>query len=550
MKPNIILAVLPKLTGTLFLAFSLNVSSQEPYYRPRFNPFMATNEKGEIFDNLKTKAQRDSLVQVYIDEDWADGWHIPYYPGYPEWNCQDYSQQFWINFYGDTTDASRNGYDGFILDSIYAKSGTFYDNGKYGLPVLEVMVAYEDLSGHMMNAILTGDNALDWSDWNFIEPQRDQINLQPGDAYVPGVFFGRDTVDGALALLIPLYMPCLGNYFPCSTNYYHQPAIGFLINDGIPSLNVNYMFYELLITKRDYINPSIQITNPIDGQFYNFEPDLVYSFVDETLKSAWYTINGSIIKNNLYEDVYDFRIIGHEYCSPPDCTPEGWKDVYGWVPIDSTFGVKNLILSDGTYKLEVSAIDYFNHEATDTIQFTIDKTLPIANVTAPLPNYTYRQDTVRFIYEISEQNLDLPNSYYTFNGVKTSLSDNTGTIPLTSREGVNTVEIHIQDLATNVTIKTILYTLDTQSGVNDLQSTNEVVFYPNPVKDIGVFKFENEEKEPLKIELYDVSGRLLSHITCQTDLIKIDFSQYSSGIITYKVRNSKRTIKVGSIIKE
>ncbi len=536
MKQRILLAVLPKLGGLLFL-LSLNINAQTTNYRERINLFLSTNENGAAYDALTTRAQRDSYIIDKLIEDWVDT--VPYNAD-PPWVCDQTARQLQVNFFGTLLNL-YDGYNGLNIDSIHLHQGTLAHNGKYGLPILYVLIDYwdhEQYAGqHAMNAIITGDNVLQWNDWNFIEPQRDQMNVQPGQAYMPGIFetyFGRDTLDGIIEIRAPIYYQSEDDI-----RVNNVIMVWYSIKDGVPSILEQPgtdIPHPLLIIQRDTLNPEINIISPINGEIYNSSPKLEYTFIDSTLKYAWYSIDNGKTKVDLYKDWYEFAYvngIGYKY-----------------VAVYNPYGTVDINLNDGNYELIISATDYFNLETSDTINFTVDKTPPTVNVFAPLPNYTYRQDTVKFTFTISEQNLDLPNSYFSFNGVKTSLSDNTGKIPLTSREGVNTVEIHVHDLATNVTIKTITYTLDTQSGVNDLQSTNEVVFYPNPVKDIGVFKFENEEKEPLKIELYDVSGRLLSHITFQTDLIKIDFSQYSSGIITYKVRNSKRTIKVGSIIKE
>lgn len=57
------------------------------------------------------------------------------------------------------------------------------------MPVYNVTIP--GVPGHEMNAILTGncnitgDDATKWENWNFIEPQFDQMNIQPGQAYMP-----------------------------------------------------------------------------------------------------------------------------------------------------------------------------------------------------------------------------------------------------------------------------------------------------------------------------------------------------------------------------
>lgn len=50
-----------------------------------------------------------------------------------------------------------------------------------------------------MNAILTGDNALEFSDWNFVEPQNDVTNVQPGNWNM--------TIPGDVWIRAPNYFP-------------------------------------------------------------------------------------------------------------------------------------------------------------------------------------------------------------------------------------------------------------------------------------------------------------------------------------------------------
>jgi len=148
--------------------------------RMKVNPFVSTNENGAEYDLLTTRTKRDNYVQEKLNEDWADAYHI--YPRLEEpfWACQEYAKQLMINFHGFP---GLEGYSGENIDSIYYHQGTLKDNGKYGLPGYYVVITAT--FGHAMNAILTGDNVTNWNDWNFIEPQRDQINVQPGQAYMP-----------------------------------------------------------------------------------------------------------------------------------------------------------------------------------------------------------------------------------------------------------------------------------------------------------------------------------------------------------------------------
>jgi hypothetical protein len=145
------------------------------------NPFVSTNSNGAAYDLLTTKAQREAYVQEKLLEDWTNT--IKYNPE-PLWDCTEYSSQLMVNFHGNP---EATGYSGFDLDSIYYYMGTYKDNGKYGLPVYFVSVISQE--GHNMNAILTGDDITKFEDWCFIEPQRDVINVKPGQLYIPSTCY-------------------------------------------------------------------------------------------------------------------------------------------------------------------------------------------------------------------------------------------------------------------------------------------------------------------------------------------------------------------------
>jgi hypothetical protein len=210
--------------------------------RIKINPFVSTNSNGADYDLLTTKEQRDNYIQERLNEDWVSE-VSPTRPSDPyDWDCSEYSKQLMINFHGFFGDNGDNvaglpGYSGDNLDSIYYYHGTMKDNGKYGLPVYLVQLPRG--SGHRMNAILTGDNAEDFKDWNFVEPQFDQINVQPGQAYMIG--------DSRVII------------HSCWVNQQEQvaqidcvPILEFKIENGVPTLTWKNPSFNLnLITQRE-----------------------------------------------------------------------------------------------------------------------------------------------------------------------------------------------------------------------------------------------------------------------------------------------------------
>lgn len=314
--------------GEITLAGFLNMNKAEGQAKYTVNPFVSTNENGAEYDLLKTRAQRDSLVQVKLDEDWADAYHIPYNAN-PLWDCTEYSKQLIKNFHGfpDLT-----GYSGDNLDSIYYYHGTLKDNGKYGLPVYFIYLFGENIE-HNMNCIATGNNIEKFEDWNFIEPQFDQINVQPGQAYLP----------------------------------------------------------------------------------MNCEVEIKYT------RTLW---------------------------------------------------------SENQQK------------------FILDSSIPILK-------FQITNGNTNLIWQNDDLNLKI----------------------ITHRDSIN-------------------------PGLESKINTPELKFYPNPVKNTGIFEFENNKNKEVFLEIYDVSGRLIGKKADNNKEIEFDFSDYSPGIYLYRLKNSENIISTGKLIKD
>lgn len=111
---------------------------------------------------------------------------------------------------------------------------------RFNLPVYGVSVIDPNSSwGHGMDAILKGENPLSWDDWSFVEPQNDDINVQPGGWNIPhGTLLGIDVLGG----------------FQENGNRINIAIVAFQIDEnGIPSL------YPLVGT---YPNPGLILERP------------------------------------------------------------------------------------------------------------------------------------------------------------------------------------------------------------------------------------------------------------------------------------------------
>ncbi len=129
--------------------------------------------EGHLRDNIllpsdwesQTKEGRDNWIKKVALIDSTN--YIPL--NSPEWKCTEYSIQFGI--------VNCRGYFNADLPSKYNDE----HNGRLNSPGYCVAIYSENIlgGGHDMNGFLTGDSALNFNDWNFIEPQTDSTNVKP-----------------------------------------------------------------------------------------------------------------------------------------------------------------------------------------------------------------------------------------------------------------------------------------------------------------------------------------------------------------------------------
>ena len=137
----------------------------------KINPFKQPNQSRElIWDTLSTRASRENLLKKCLSEDKTDT--ITYRPDFVSGN---FATQLNINFYG-TSGYQIKPEPNFIYDTTNIE--------KFNLPLFYVSSS-STAGGHGMNAILLGDNPLKFSDWSFVEPQNDSMNVKPGTWNIP-----------------------------------------------------------------------------------------------------------------------------------------------------------------------------------------------------------------------------------------------------------------------------------------------------------------------------------------------------------------------------
>lgn len=185
-----------------------------------------------------------------------------------------------------------------------------------------------------------------------------------------------------------------------------------------------------------------------------------------------------------------------------------------------TFPAQNIVVKDiiDTTKFDIS-----------TLQITDNSHSCISRITNP--------DKVEFIFE----NINLPfddanNDGYIVFKIKTK-----STLVL-GNSFSNLANIYFDY---NFPIETNNYTTTIQNslGTNPFEIDNLTIF-PNPVKDILQF---NTIEKVLKIEVYDITGRILS--SNSVDENKVDLSELKTGNYTIKVY-TENGITNTKIIKE
>lgn len=194
----------------------------------------------------------------------------------PEWKCTEYSIQFGI--------VNCRGYFNADLPPKYDNKY----NRRFNDPGYCVSISSENIlgGGHDMNGFLTGDSALTFNDWNFIEPQTDSTNVRPeqgswnmpynSEMWIYGIRKFRDNT------LHPI------------------PIVGFNIDEnGNDSLIYQYP-NELVLTRtpQDTIPPKIAITHPKqDSTYTSYVTELRYNLFDENPSdSSEYSLDNGLTR--------------------------------------------------------------------------------------------------------------------------------------------------------------------------------------------------------------------------------------------------------------
>ena len=342
--------------------------------------FSPVTSNGIEWNNVENKHERDSLWNNFLVNDW-----VSEVPSIVEpWDCSEYTRQLVTNNYD--WGENINLYDGYsgdpINDSLAVHNGTLRDMGKGGFPVMGVLIP--NGQGHEMNAILTGDS-LDgditiWENWNFTEPQFDQMNVQPGQAYMP------ENCDVDIKYIFAKENEEQGRYLSST------PIVSFHIENGKAS--------------RGEINPYVDIYKTrLEANDREFEELSIYSpKPDTTFKE-----NNAIFEYKLKDEHLDLENSYYLFNEEKNY----FADSIGSIPLDSKHGLN---------KLEVYALDKAGNSKSEIVNYTYDTTTTVISKVENLskgnfyPNPVSTTGTIEYtpngkdftakIYNVSGQELE------------------------------------------------------------------------------------------------------------------------------------------------
>jgi hypothetical protein len=292
--------------------------------------------------------------------------------------------------------------------------------------------------------------------------------------------------------------------------------------DSQTTNNLNWNFSNLKPFETREIYITLNTNSPIE-----VPPLFTGSYLNYTA-----TISSSANDENINDNVFHFRQVIDSHCGynyvknikGKDITPEEvGKYVYYMIGIENigTASVQNIVAKN----------------IIDTSKFDIS-TLQIIETSHSCKTKITSSNKIEFIFEnINLQNTSNANRGYVAYKIKTKSNLVVGD------SFSNLANIYFDynfPIETENTTTNIVNSLGLQE--NDI--INDIVTYPNPIKDILNFKTEHNIT---KVEVYDIAGRILSSNSVSEN--KIDLSELKTGNYILKLYTEKGIINT-KIIKE
>ena len=486
--------------------------------KEKINMFISQDNTPQAaeYNNLTDLAKQNDTIQSRLNKDWVSTvakWEYDNYPShsppaeYPVWDCGNSMLQLMINsikkfgigiYGGGGFQDDRflyHKYTEFNLDSILKDEGTFVSNGDAGLPIYTVGLTDPVTvpGGHGMNALLKnikGSSMTKWSSWNFIEPQLKQINVQPGQAYMPSTcsffmveyWFVNDRSDGKKELAV-------------------VPVAFFTIKDGVATFGgLNPNLKDLLITDWENDKPALEVYPTTNSN------KLKAKATDANLKDFVYSADGGSEK-----------------------------------PLTSDVET-DLGLLPGTHTIKVTARDYFRL-ITDTIFTRVIPTTvnyaPKVKFITPQPGVKYPSD-VRLKGNITDAEGDPITASYSLDGGQAitlspefdnplSLVDGIHKIVITASDPTHTGKYAPRDSTTFEFKKAV--GIEPGPTLDDKTS-----YYPNPVQDILHIKYKSGMSGNAFMSITTLDGKqIMSKKINGASEDDFDMTTYKPGIYIFKV---------------
>jgi hypothetical protein len=317
-------------------------------------------------------------------------------PG-PNWMCCAYSMQTLINFAG-IENISNSGINLSKYDTT--------QNARFNLPVYDVWTRSINDIAHCINAIIVGDNSLDFNDWYFIEPQND-ARVYPGDPSMHPDSYAN------ISRYSYVYSAFLQD-----TVYGDYPVINFDLNNG--NASVSWQHPDLVLTKPEeltHVNISGEL--PTDTTINCEEPTSVAGFpITQDWATTYYSDSTNQAGGTGDSTYYNYTI---------------WRDHWAKsdenIIIDTTYGtldtrfnrppqhiyIQDTTKPEFTYVYNGNPMFYTNYiaggiplsQGTDNSgQYTINRTQTSTQGTDPFSCdfYTFSVDIADSIYDPSNNN--------------------------------------------------------------------------------------------------------------------------------------------------
>ncbi len=425
---------------------------------------------------------------------------IPYVEN--QWECIEFSKQTCINFHG------------FNIDPKSHPKFDFSNNGRFNMPVYLVLTkatSDNDTVNHSINAILIGDNPLNFYDWYFFEPQNDE-EVKPGD---------WDMLrEGGVNI-------CYIDPKKGDLNYINILKFNFDEEDN-PILAENnlgmpnpYPSVVLSNPNKDTTPPQVNLISPKDQIFYNSNVNLEYLVIEDQtfLDSCRYKLN-----NNSWNYIN---------CVDSEIPIFPTNSISGTIPLTS---------QEGEHDFMFYTKDITKPQGNKTIvrrHFVIDKTKP--EITASI-SHIEGTDSAKVAINVSEKN---PNyARYSYNGSDWNYFSSDTLFREKLKQGENILNVESEDKATNFSEREerLNYITD---AVEEKTLESYFKVYPNPTTDKIILEYELLKPNKVYAEIYDINGKMMDYTSEEgftgKNTLDLDLSKLKSGIYIFSFTKDDKT---------